>query len=594
VLKGPQGTLFGGANVGGAIKYVTKDPTATWENQATVEFGTYATRNYQAVLSGPLSDQAGIRASVYYDSHGGNIWDTYNRFMYGAVIDRGARVTFVDAPNSDNKIHVWLSADDFWTSSQNLMYTVNPPITGGNANQYKTSVDDFFIPSFTRHVASAAVQLDHAINSSVTLTSLTSFFTSYNRGYTDFYKKPIPLDLLQQNQDHRVYSEELRLASTGGSNVDWLVGAFFQGHKSEALSIDNNYNGDPNNPQILPGALGYDYDRDNKMQRRYALFGDVTYHVGNWQYELGLRGEYYTSSLTAVNTLNTVDPADPTTAVLPIAPGSLSGHQFAPRVSAQYKFSPTVNVYGTISRGFTPGDLIEEAFTVHPYRPEVATNYEIGMKSLLANSVQLNAAVFYTYYKDRLYLYQRLAAGVIQDLTSNVGPSTNVGAEFDISAPLPGGFKVSAGLGVLRAQWGHTTGFVNPTSPLPPPPAPEPNSALDLNGYNVPFSPSYTASVNLEWRHNFSGHQFGARASGSFIGRSYWDPQNFAYQEAYQIVNLASWLDLGKWRLNASVTNLTQTQYNTVYWPGPDVGPPFDIARINRPRQFMVGGSMRF
>jgi len=29
VLKGPQGTLFGGANVGGAIKYVTKDPTST-------------------------------------------------------------------------------------------------------------------------------------------------------------------------------------------------------------------------------------------------------------------------------------------------------------------------------------------------------------------------------------------------------------------------------------------------------------------------------------------------------------------------------------------------------------------------------------
>jgi len=40
---------------------------------------------------------------------------------------------------------------------------------------------------------------------------------------------PIPWDLLQQNADNRVYSEELRLASTGGSDVDWLVGAFFQG-----------------------------------------------------------------------------------------------------------------------------------------------------------------------------------------------------------------------------------------------------------------------------------------------------------------------------------------------------------------------------
>ena len=67
VLKGPQGTLFGGANVGGAIKYVTKDPTSTWENQANVEFGQYDTRNYEAVFSGPLDDKVGIRASVYYD-----------------------------------------------------------------------------------------------------------------------------------------------------------------------------------------------------------------------------------------------------------------------------------------------------------------------------------------------------------------------------------------------------------------------------------------------------------------------------------------------------------------------------------------------
>src|ERR1700674_103381 len=52
VLKGPQGTLFGGANVGAPIKYVTKEPTSTWENEVTAEFGSYDTRDYQAVISG--------------------------------------------------------------------------------------------------------------------------------------------------------------------------------------------------------------------------------------------------------------------------------------------------------------------------------------------------------------------------------------------------------------------------------------------------------------------------------------------------------------------------------------------------------------
>jgi iron complex outermembrane recepter protein len=585
VLKGPVGTLFGGANVGGAIKYVTKDPTSTWENEATVELGSYSTRNYQAVFSGPLSDTVGVRASVYYDHHDGNIYDTVNKFDYGAATDRGARITVVVAPNDSNKVHVWLSGDDFNTSSQNLMY--EPP----DAHTYSRTVQDFFVPSFDRHIGSAAIQFDHQMEANLALTSLTSYFTSYNRGVTDFFKMPVPIDLLDQNVDNRVYSEELRLASTGGSDVDWLVGAFFQGHKSATLAVDNNYNSDPNNPQLIqpgPGGLPLDYDRNEKMQREYALFGDVTLHHGNWQYELGLRGEYYTSSLSAWNT-NNVANGDYTTPVLPIAPESLSGHEFSPRVSAQYKFSPTANVYAAISRGFTPGDLVEENFIIHPFRPEIATQYEVGYKSLLEYGVQLNAALFYTYYKDRLYLYQRLANGPIQDLTANIGPSTNVGAEFDLAAPLPGGFKVSIGAGVLRARWGQTNGFVNPGNGNIPAGTPQ-----QLDGLNVPFAPAYTASTTLDWKHDFAGYIVGARTEASFIGRSYWDPQNSAFQEAYHLLNASAWLEHGRWKLTLAGTNLTDTSYNTVFWPVPDVNPFHNIARVNRPRWFTVNATVRF
>jgi iron complex outermembrane recepter protein len=571
VLKGPQGTLFGGANVGGAIKYVTKDPTSTWENQATVEFGSYDTRNYQAVFSGPLSDKVGIRASVYYDTHGGYIYDTYNKFDYGAANDHGARITLLATPNEDNRIRVHVSADDFNTSSQNLMYT--PP----DARTYSYSVNDYFIPRFTRHIGAVDAQFDHQINADVALTSLSSFFTSYNRGNTDFNKKPIPLDFLQQNVDNRVYSEELRLASTGSSNFDWLVGAFFQGRRNATLSVDNNYNGDPVNPVLL----STDYDRDEKTQKQYALFGDVTYHHENWQYELGLRAEYYTSDLTAVNT-NNLDPN--TGLVLPIAPGHLHGHEFSPRVSVQYKFSPTLNAYGSIARGFTPGDEIEENFVVHPYRPEIATNYELGLKSLLEHGVQLNAAIFYTHYADRLYLFQQLAGKQIVDLTTNVGPSKNYGVEFDISAPLPDGFKVSAGMGFLRAVWGDVPNYIDPAT----------SQQINIKGLTVPFAPAYTANTTLEWKHDFGGYEFGSRATALFTGRSYWDPQDAAYQRAYHLVNLSSWVERGVWRVSASVTNLTQTEYNTIYWVAADVGAPFNIARINRPREFLVSGSVRF
>jgi iron complex outermembrane recepter protein len=572
VLKGPQGTLFGGANVGGAIKYVTKDPTTTWQNEATAEFGSYQTRDYEAVVSGPLSDKVGIRASIYDDNHDGYVYDTYRKVDYGAANDHGARLTLVATPNDNDKIHVHVAADDYNTSSQNLMYT--PP----NAQTYSYSINDYFIPDFYRHIISVDAQIDHQITSDVALTSLTSYFTSYNRGNTDFNKKPIPLDFLQQNVDNRVYSEELRLASTGNSNLDWLVGAFFQGHKSDLLSKDNNFNGDP----VDPVLLNTDFDRDEKMQRQYALFGDLTYHQGNWQYELGLRAEYYTSSLTAVNT-NNLDPV--TGAVLPIAPAHLAAHEFSPRVSVQYKFSPTLNVYGTIARGFTPGDEIEENFVVHPYRPEIATNFEVGMKSLLDHNVQLNAAFFYTTYADRLYLFQQLTGSMITDLTTNVGPSTNYGVEFDLVAPLPGGFQFSGGFGALHATWGDVRNYVDPVTGLPIP---------NLKGLTVPFAPAYTANTTLEWKHEYANYTFGSRVTGSFTGRSYWDPQDAAYQRAYQVMNLSAFVEHSIWKISASVTNLTQTEYNTIYWPAADVGAPFNIARIDRPRWFLINGSVRF
>src|SRR5258708_12544206 len=99
--------------------------------------------------------------------------------------------------------------------------------TAPDAQTYSYSVNDYFIPAFYRHIISGDVQVDHQITSDVALTSLTSYFTSYNRGNTDFNKKPIPLDFLQQNVDNRVYSEELHLASTGRSNFTCLLDASF-------------------------------------------------------------------------------------------------------------------------------------------------------------------------------------------------------------------------------------------------------------------------------------------------------------------------------------------------------------------------------
>jgi hypothetical protein len=59
-------------------------------------------------------------------------------------------------------------------------------------------------------------------------------------------------------------------------------------------------------------------------------------------------------------------------------------------------------------------------------------------------------------------------------------------------------------------------------------------------------------------------------------------------------MNMSAFVEHSIWKVSASVTNLTQTEYNTVYWPAADVGAPFNIARVGRPRWFLVDASVRF
>lgn len=68
VLKGPQGTLYGGSNIGGAVKLITHrpDPSAFGGNLA-VTLGEQSTRDYSGSLNTPFANgRAALRLFGYY------------------------------------------------------------------------------------------------------------------------------------------------------------------------------------------------------------------------------------------------------------------------------------------------------------------------------------------------------------------------------------------------------------------------------------------------------------------------------------------------------------------------------------------------
>src|SRR5258706_6181829 len=104
---------------------------------------------------------------------------------------------------------------------------------------------------------------------------------------------------------------------------------------------------------------------------------------------------------------------------------------------------------------------------------------------------------------------------------------------------------------------------------------PTPVVSRNLDGLTAPFTPEYSANLALDWNHNLSnGYKIGARLDGSAVGQSYWDPNDFAKQEPYQLLNVGAHLDAGNWSVRAHLSNVTGTRYNTIYWDANDVGAP--------------------
>ncbi len=73
VAKGPQGTVFGRNSVGGAVNFITKQPTSTFTAQNTINFGNYNLIEEEANLSGPVTDKIQASAAVGYLKHDGYI-----------------------------------------------------------------------------------------------------------------------------------------------------------------------------------------------------------------------------------------------------------------------------------------------------------------------------------------------------------------------------------------------------------------------------------------------------------------------------------------------------------------------------------------
>ncbi len=98
VLRGPQGTLFGNASLGGAINYVTKAPAAEFGANIRTSVGSYNRRDLVASVDLPLATNLSSKFTVASMSREGFIESTVIDRDYGDVNDELVRADFLWTP----------------------------------------------------------------------------------------------------------------------------------------------------------------------------------------------------------------------------------------------------------------------------------------------------------------------------------------------------------------------------------------------------------------------------------------------------------------------------------------------------------------
>jgi iron complex outermembrane receptor protein len=616
VLKGPQGTLFGGSNVGGAIKYVTKLPTDTLTGEGSIEYGRYKQETVDGVVSGPIVPERLLaRLSVFNDRSDGYLPDPTLGKTLPDSNETGGRLT-LEYLGDQTKIIFYLTGDHIGTENINLYYT--PPDDHTYLRIYNGGVDGT-VPSYRRNLYAPTLAITHDF-AGFTFNTISSYFHSSITSTANFDKGAFPplgpilgitdptnpiffynaFDNYSQDFGKKAWSQELRLSSSRSSSFKWLAGAFIQRIDSNAIQIQT-LGGVPTlgSPvgliMVLPGIGGpaplsdVEYRHVNKD---YAIFGNASYDLNNWTLEAGMRIARYDNSMS-----------DTTASCAPCS-GEVKGNaDLLPSGSIAYHFSKDVMVYVTVARGDEEGDLsdnpINSVNEVLPFKTEFALSYEAGVKSsLFDRRLTLNAAGFYIDYSNRLFEVGRVApGGGIFTYTTNVGSSRNYGFELDVTARLPSEFTVSGGLGVTEAIFGSAV-FKDGNGNL-----------VNALGKTAPNTPAYQATLAAEWRHNLTSDLvLNTRVDSRFVGRSYWDAagcsvlspgcpyQGHQFQQtAYKVVNAGVSLDVGKhWSAGAHLMNAFDAKYNTFYVDASETGAPYNIAGINRPRQWLVNLSARF
>jgi iron complex outermembrane recepter protein len=490
VLRGPQGTLTGRNSIGGAIKLISKEPSA--ETSGTVE-ATYGSRNRMDIrgsVNFAIADGLYARVSAVHKEQDGYV----GQYDYGCVFP-GNTQGIASATASQNcrvarlgeKNYSGLRAAVRMEPADNIDFTVIADYSKENRTNAAEVVTrtiaatadfrcgrlctfaSFSLPAggqigawspgnktkFTGWGVSGHLNVD--LSDNLKLQSITAYREYNNTWGTDDDFTPFAARGAQgfNDLDFWFVSQELRLNGKIGDNVEFTVGGFYSDQRSTYYTRqDIRY--------IAPG-LNFQFDGNDPINAdSKAVFGTVIVRPTDaMTITGGVRYTKESKDYTFVR-LNYNGTPSVFLGALNGLTATYAGDKVDWRISGDYRFSPEVLAYITVGTGFKGGGVTARPFDAAQalngsFGPETVTAYEFGLKTdLLDRRLRLNLSAFNNEYKDvQLPLITCASLGSLAPCGArqNAGDGRIRGVEAEVTLNPVDGFDIDASLSYLSGKW---------------------------------------------------------------------------------------------------------------------------------------------
>ncbi|MDP9141222.1 MAG: TonB-dependent receptor, partial [Pseudomonadota bacterium] len=406
VLKGPQGTLFGGSALNGAVRYIPEDPSlAGWEGKVYMQvenvFEGGLGTSYGAAVNVPLGDTFALRV-VGFDRHSAGWVDDLGRDLedVNELDQQGGRVTSLWQPNESWKISAMVVAQQ--TDVADSSITDN---RDGNLSRSNTPAASPVSSKYDLETLGIQYSFDSFDVQSQTSRAAKTFNGRVDASRIGNIPNPPPLVTIYNDNESEALMQELRFTSNDGAHPDWkwLGGVFYRKvlmrEVSDILASNQQL---PIPPALLdalagliPGFNGI-ITEDGRINtargeadpidvREAALFGEVTSTFWDaFEVTLGLRAFRNTSDSRVVfSGVLAANLSEPT--IERVVEGRIVESGINPKLALKYTFNEHVAIYAAASRGFRFGGaqvLVGTLTSQAPdfYKLDTLWAYEAGLR----------------------------------------------------------------------------------------------------------------------------------------------------------------------------------------------------------------------